>query len=537
MLNLKNVIYHKNHLLKKYFTTQANNDNIFSHLNERKLISNISHNELTNPESKLEILGNNPRLYIGFDPTAHSLHLGNLIGILTSLRFSAYGIEPVLVIGGATGQIGDPSGKSKERPILEKEKINKNIEGIKDNLKSVFENVKYFDDFKTFYKNREENRKVFNKADFSFTKDLPKNSKLKYDLETLIEELKNYPDMLLKNHSMKKSESASQKIDFNYLIVNNEDFYKDISVIDFLREVGTNLRMGPLLSRESIKNRVNSKDGLSLTEFMYQTFQGYDFLKLYERYNVKIQIGGSDQWGNMLAGYELIKKTKNTEVVNMTFPLLTTANGQKFGKSEGNALFLDQKLTSPNDIYQYFIKIQDEDIHKLLSVFTFLDTYEIDDIAAYHKQKPETRTGQKMLAEKMVSLLYSDEVANKTKKSSQIHYVNDNNLDAVYEMIEAVELVEDAFANNMTISKLCNDYKLVKNRTEAKRLIESGSILVNNNKIKSDDILTKGMLMNGQYLIIKVGKTKAKAFKYSQTSSSDEKEQPTRVTLNQRSLA
>jgi tyrosyl-tRNA synthetase len=526
MINLKNVIYHKSLILKKYFSTTRLDDNIFSHLNDRQLVSNISHQNLLRPENNLEILGQNSRMYIGFDPTACSLHLGNLIGILTSLRFAAYGIEPVLVIGGATGQIGDPSGKCKERPLLEKEKINKNIEGITDNLKMVFENMKQFSDYKNFYQSKERCRKLKKSGNmFEFMKDLPKD--LKNHLEVFFDDI-NHSDLVVRN-GMKKREVDYERINFNYHIVNNEDFYKDISVIDFIREVGTNLRMGPLLSRECIKNRVNSKEGLSLTEFMYQTFQGYDFLKLHEKYNVKVQIGGSDQWGNMLAGYELIKKVKNTEVINMTFPLLTTANGQKFGKSEGNALFLNPKLSSCNDIYQYFMKTQDADLEKLFNAFTFLDNSEVEDMLAYHKQMPEKRVGQKMLAEKLVSLIYSEEDVNKTKKAALVHYINTH--ENLQDLCEATELEEEHFTTNMTISKLCNHHKLVKSRSEAKRLIEAGSVLINSIKVKTDDVLSKSMLLNGRFLIVKVGKSKAKAFKYTEHLPEPE---PRSVVINQK---
>jgi tyrosyl-tRNA synthetase len=169
----------------------------------------------------------------------------------------------------------------------------------------------------------------------------------------IFQNIKIDPDLQLNNYITTlnmRGEDRIQEDDITYTILNNFDFYKNLNIIDFMREAGINLRMGPLLSRETVKNRISTKEGLSLTEFMYQAFQGYDFLKLYEKHKVRIQIGGSDQWGNMLAGYELIKKMKNTEVVNMTFPLMTTANGQKFGKSEGNAIFLNPKL-SPYIMY------------------------------------------------------------------------------------------------------------------------------------------------------------------------------------------
>jgi tyrosyl-tRNA synthetase len=323
---------------------------------------------------------------------------------------------------------------------------------------------------------------------------------------------------------------------FDYKIINNLDFYKDLNIIDFLREAGSNLRMGPLLSRETVKNRINTKEGLSLTEFMYQTFQGYDFLKLYEKHNVKIQIGGSDQWGNMLAGYELVKKMKNVEVVNMTFPLMTTASGAKFGKSEGNALFINPKLTPINNIFQYFYNIGDTDLMKMYSVFTFIEKKEIDDIINFHMKEPERRHGQKLLAEKITSMLFSQEEANKCIKNTQAHYFtnnlsskinsinenNENNQEEIFKDCHVTQLNSDCLS--LSISGLCVNQKIFPTKAQCKRLIQSGSLLINNNKVCEDLTINKEMFVGGKYMVLKTGKKNTHIFQINYEEDSKEKE-------------
>jgi tyrosyl-tRNA synthetase len=477
-------------ILSKSFCTIPKNENIFSYLNDRDLICNISNQELLKSDSKLDYLGKHPRVYIGFDPTANSLHLGNLIGILTALRFSAFGIDPVMVIGGATGQIGDPSGKSKERPMLDKDKLEENLEGIRKNLSSVFGSVRGFQDFRNFYLSRNKNEGRVHPA-----------------------------EAIIRNLQMPNN----RHVHIKYFIVNNEEFYRDLSMIDFLRQVGVNLRMGPLLSRDTVKNRINSDDGLSLTEFMYQTFQGYDYLKLFEKYSVKIQIGGSDQWGNMLAGYELIKKIKNTEVINMTFPLMTTATGAKFGKSEGNALYINPDLTPINSIYQYFYNSSDTDLQKLFNAFTFIEKEEITDIMNSHIRNPEARIGQKKLSEKVVGLLYGEDEAEKCRRNTQLYYLSTaENLMDILNECQATEIGLDIFTNNTCLSKLVVENRFVNSKAEVRRLIKTGSVTVNNEKIDSDVILNKEMLYGGKYLLIKCGKKKSFVFKLKQEPLTEE---------------
>lgn len=514
--NSKN--YLKNNFASKRNFCQVNkkaSKNVFSYLNERDLISNISNEELKNENYNLNsLLGENARLYIGFDPTAESLHLGNLVGILNAVRFSAFGIEPVLLLGGATGQIGDPSGKNKERPLLQKEVIDRNLENISNSFSSLFTNMKACADVKNFLK--EINNKENTKYNSNFS--LPMNSRIETNYNT---------------HSMNYSTINTENTKINYKVINNLDFYKDLNVIDFLRNAGCNLRMGSLLSRETVKNRINSKDGLSLTEFMYQAFQGYDYLKLFENFNVRIQIGGSDQWGNMLAGYELIKKIKNTEVVNMTFPLLTTADGCKFGKSEGNALFLNPILTPINSIYQYFYNSSDADLKKLLYAFTFLDKKEIDNLLKIHSLSPEKRIGQKTLAEKLVGLLFSEEEAKKCTRNVEVHYCNFNNInkpeeiDNMLESCQAKEIPDYSFLN-VTLSKFCCDKEIFQSKAQFRRALQAGSIQINDKSIKEDTILTNEFLLNQKYMILKTGKKHTHVFHI--LKESDDSQQSSKET-------
>lgn len=537
-------------------------ENIFSYLNERNSISCISNTQLLNSEIDVSKIFNcsNPRMYIGFDPTASSLHLGNLIGILTGLRFAAFNIEPVFLLGGATGLIGDPTLRTKERDQHDRTQIEENLHAIKDNLLLTINNVEKHPDFKKFFhsknqKSKQVKVKLPNYNETSSTgsdeesigfKNIPYlvnrvhgNTKL-YNNETPYDILKNIA--LTSTNSNRKVNNQSKEVELKYKVVNNIEFYKNLNIIDFLSEVGTNLRMGPLLSRETVKNRLNNKEsGLSLCEFMYQTFQGYDFLKLNEKYNVKIQAGGSDQWGNMLAGYELIKKMKNDDVINVTFPLLTTASGQKFGKSEGNALFLNPKLTPINNIYQYFFNTQDSELENLFYSFTFLEKEEIKDILFSHSKKPEAREAQKILAEKLVGILYSEEEALKCKMNSQVFEitklfnntkdVNQLSKPKITDKAEFSKLISQCSVNKTTndyvkkvvsLSKLCVDHKIIPTRAEFKRLLESGAVYVNNEKINSDLKIEEDILIFKEYIILKIGKKKLNIFQFCEPSTNSE---------------
>jgi tyrosyl-tRNA synthetase len=534
------------HLLKRKvasYNFSSKSENIFSYLQERDLVANISKQDLlSNEESVKALMETSPRMYIGFDPTAESLHLGNLIGIVNAVRFGVFGIEPILLVGGATGQIGDPSGKSKERPLLNKDNVDKNIEGIESTLLNLLKNIEKFPDFKKFCNSRGYSH-AYNHSNSSSSDDDEKLIEMKLKKVNDIFMDKTNPYDISYGSFLKTMEIARKTKDkkerknrvnlshgnnFSYKIVNNNDFYKDLNIIDFLREVGTNLRMGPLLSRDTVKKRMESSEGISLTEFMYQTFQGYDFLKLYEKFNVKIQIGGSDQWGNMLAGSELIKKVKNSEVINLTFPLMTSSTGQKFGKSEGNALFINPQLTPINSIYQYFFNSSDADLDKLFSYFSFLEKSEIDDILSTHKKKPEARMGQKILSEKLVGLLFNEEEAIKCRKNAEVYYKNFSNVKATetntddlelfFKDCQTIKISEDCLAKS-NVSTLCVENKIYNTKSEVRRLIQSGSVFINNSKINDDLLIDKSMFLNGKFLILKIGKKHTHIFQINKTES------------------
>jgi len=568
----------------------SNENNVFKHLSERNLIANISNKDLIdNPKLAKEFLKSNPKMYIGFDPTAESLHLGNLVGIIIALRFASFGINPVFLIGGATGQIGDPSEKNKERPLLDTEKVQNNLNFMNKNIQKIMQSICTFKDFTEFFKSKSKgvsssdssDGEVLNvqkimrsKRNQSFPKEgniddiLFEEAKSKTQNELLLDNFtsklhaqrsllnlnekpsanlvkeqishrKDNQKFLLQQEEIISKENSFENSKMNLLdkkisikcdIIDNMEFYKDLNIIDFLRSVGTSLRMGPMLSRETIKCRINSADGMSLTEFMYQTFQGFDYLKLFELFNVRIQIGGSDQWGNMLAGYELIKKTKNIDVLNVTFPLLTTANGQKFGKSEGNAFFLNEHMTPINNIYQYFYNIQDTDLEKLFYAFTFIEKAEIEDILSFHKIQPEGRTGQKILAEKIISMLYSEDEAVKCKKRCETHYLANKlkaeteklvNIDELFKEMEVIELPHNFLDSKTKISQLCCDFKLLETKAACKRLLESGSLVINDNKVHKDVVLTKDLLLGGKYFVIKTGKKHTHVFSIKNLNKED----------------
>jgi tyrosyl-tRNA synthetase len=302
-------------------------NNLLEILKNRGVLSNV-----TSEEKFLEILSDKPVAYVGFDPTSDSLHLGNYVQVNISNLIRKFGVEVIPVIGGATGSIGDPSGKSSERNLLSNDELKSNVKSISIQLKKI-----YGSDIK---------------------------------------------------------------------IINNFDFYSSMSFLDFLRDVGKNFSINYMLEKESIKNRLES--GISYTEFSYLVLQAYDFYYLNLNQKVNIQIGGSDQYGNITSGLELIrKKNSDTKAVGLTFNLLTNSSGKKFGKSEKGAIFLSKNKTSVYQMYQYFLNIADEDLKKMFCFLTCLDISEIDNIMQKHLQSPRDRLGQKELSKILISTIHS----------------------------------------------------------------------------------------------------------------------------------
>lgn len=382
------------------------------------------------------------KVYCGFDPTADSLHLGNLVGIVALGWFQRFGHTPVAIVGGATGMIGDPSGRANERQFLDEETIANNLIGIRKNLETVLH-------------------------------------------QGLI------PPVLL----------------------NNYDWYKSFSFIDFLRDVGTQFRMGPMLGKESVRKRLESEDGMSFTEFSYQLLQGYDFLYLYQNYGVSIEIGGSDQWGNITAGTDLIRKVLGAPCFGMTFPLLVKSDGQKFGKSEKGAVWLSSEKLSPYEFYQYLYRTTDADVIQLLRMLTYLEMSEIHELSKRMQEPDYTpNTVQKVLAQQVTELVHgknavemAEKVTEAAKPGAQAELDADTLLLLSGEM-PTCELQHQELCGQKLIDLISN-LKLLPSKSEARRMIRNGGVYLNNVKVEDEEAkVTEPDLLNGSVALLALGK-------------------------------
>lgn len=382
------------------------------------------------------------KIYCGFDPTSDSLHLGNLVAIIGLAWFQKYGHTPVALVGGATGLIGDPSGKSHERPLLDQKAIQNNLAGIQKNLEAVL--------------NSSENPPV---------------------------------------------------------IVNNYDWFKEMTFIEFLRDIGKNFRLGPMLAKESVKKRLESEEGMSFTEFSYQLFQAYDFLYLNEKMGVVAQMGGSDQWGNITAGSDLVRRLSGNPVYGITFPLLTTSDGKKFGKSEKGAIWLSAEKCSPFEFYQYLFRTQDADVIKLLRLLTFLEIEEID---AIEKEMQSSgyipNSAQKRLAEEVTLLVHGKEaLATAQKVTEGIKPGSETTLDS--EILEGLssEMPNCSLTLDQVEGSKIADVLLLAglqdSKGQARRLIKNGGVYLNNKKVSDENLTLSGQdLIDGKWLLLAAGK-------------------------------
>jgi tyrosyl-tRNA synthetase len=390
--------------------------------------------------------------YVGFDPTADSLHIGNLVPIMLLAHYQRCGHKPIALVGGATGMIGDPSGKSSERNLLDETTLRHNQEAIKKQLS-------HFLDFES------------------------------------------------------DAENAAE-------MVNNYDWMKDFSFLGFIRDVGKHITVNYMMAKDSVKNRIsgdNSVDGMSFTEFTYQLVQGYDFLHLYRSKNCTLQMGGSDQWGNITTGTELIRRIGNGKGYAITCPLITKSDGSKFGKSEGGNVWLDANRTSPYKFYQYWLNSSDEDAEKYIKIFTFLDKETIDVLVAGHQEAPHQRLLQKRLAEEITTMVHSKEEFENAQKASSILFsksfkediqtLNEQTFLDVFEGVPQVELPMDELENGLDmIGALAAKTNFMASNGEARRALKENAIGVNKIKVKEDYQLSKEDLINGQYLILNKGK-------------------------------
>ena len=412
--------------------------NLIETLTERGFIDSITSDELKD-------LAKQPlKVYCGFDPTADSLHLGNMVGIMGLAWFQRFGHTPLVILGGATGMIGDPSGKTSERQLLDEETLKKNLAGIRQN----FENI------------------------------------------------------------LNTKSSANPPI-----FLNNYDWFKEFSFIQFLRDVGKFFRMGPMLAKESVKGRMTSEEGMSFTEFTYQVLQGYDYLYLYQNYGVKVQLGGSDQWGNITAGTELIRKVTGQQAYGLTFPLLTRSDGQKFGKSEKGAIWLSPEKLSPYEFYQYLIRVADADVIKMMSMLTFM---EMDEIRKYQTMMQQSdyvpNTAQKRLAEEVTRIVHGEEClqtaleVTKAAAPGSKTALNAATLESIAGDMPSHSLRIDDIVNTKLLDLMCH-IQLLSSKSEARRLIRNGGVYLNNDKIDDENFIIKANdLIENRMLLLAVGK-------------------------------
>lgn len=390
--------------------------------------------------------------YVGIDPTADSLHIGHLCGIMILRHFQRCGHKPLALIGGATGMIGDPSGKSQERNLLDEETLRHNQECIKKQLS------KFLD----------------------FESDAPNNAEL----------------------------------------VNNYDWMKDFTFLDFARTVGKHITVNYMMAKDSVQKRLNgeARDGLSFTEFTYQLLQGYDFLYLYEHKNCKLQMGGSDQWGNITTGAELIRRTNGGEVFALTCPLITKADGGKFGKTESGNIWLDRRYTSPYKFYQFWLNVSDADAERYIKIFTALSKEEIDGLVAEQNAAPHLRPLQKRLAKEVTVMVHSEEDYNAAVEASNILFGNATS-DALRRLDEATlldvfngvpqfEVSRDAISAGIKLLDLCTEKASVfPSKGEMRKLIQSGGVSLNKEKVTDIDmIINAEHLLDDKYLLVQKGK-------------------------------
>mgnify|MGYP001261164071 FL=1 len=419
--------------------------NFVSELRWRGMLHDIT------PDTEKFLLNQSVSGYIGFDPSADSLHIGSLVQIMVLIHFQRAGHRPIILLGGATGMIGDPSGKSNERNLLSKEILERNTKSIKKQLE------KYLD--------------------FDSTNPI-----------------------------------AAE-------IVNNYDWMKNFSLIKFSREIGKHITVNYMMSKDSVKKRLqsDSKTGMSFTEFTYQLIQGYDFLHLFKEKQCKIQMGGSDQWGNIVTGVELVRRKESGKVFALTCPLITKSDGSKFGKSEHGNIWLDKKRTSPYRFYQYWLNSSDDDSKKYIKIFTLLSNQEIENLIQKHDESPNLRILQKKIAEEITMMVHSKEDLRKVQKATEILFGKSTTDDLkkidrqifldVFEGVPKVQILKKEIKSGVDIiSALVSIGNFLSSKGEARRAIRENSISVNKNKVDENYYLTEKDLIDNRYILMQKGK-------------------------------
>ena len=388
--------------------------------------------------------------YIGFDPTSDSLHIGSLVQLVILKHFQNYGHKPIVLIGGATGMIGDPSGKSKERNLLSQEIINKNINSLKDQ----FSNFLSFD----------------------------------------------------------SSENSA-------IVLNNFQWTNKLNVIDFFRDFGKSLTVNYMMSKESVKKRLinESKEGMSFTEFTYQLFQAYDFYYLFKKFKCTIQMGGSDQWGNITTGTELIRRKENVKAFAITCPLIKKSDGSKFGKSEGGNIWLDKNKTSVYKFYQYWLNISDEDATTYIKVFTFLSQDEVNELIKEHNKDKAKRLLQNKIADTVTVMVHGENDLKNAISASKVLFgksskedlesLDDNTFNEIFDGVPSSNISKEKLSKGIEVENLlATETNFLKSVSEARRALKENSISINKKRISQNIKITKNDLINGKYTLLQRGR-------------------------------
>nr|WP_321486860.1 tyrosine--tRNA ligase [uncultured Draconibacterium sp.] len=390
--------------------------------------------------------------YVGIDPTADSLHIGHLVSVMMLKHLQIAGHQPIALVGGATGMIGDPSGKSLERNLLDEPTLRHNQECIKAQL------AKFLD--------------------------------------------------------------FESKVDNVALLVNNYDWMKEFSFLDFIRDVGKRITVNYMMAKDSVKKRLSeeSKSGMSFTEFTYQLVQGYDFYHLYNNNNCRLQMGGSDQWGNITTGTELIRRMSGGEAFALTCPLITKADGTKFGKTESGNVWLDPERTSPYAFFQFWLNTSDEDAERYIKIFTLLSKEEIDSLVATHKEAPHARTLQKKLAEEVTTMVHSREEYDMAVEASQILFgkgtadqlrkLTESTFLAVFEGVPQFNISKDELSTGINvIDLLAEKTEIFPSKGELRRTIKGNGLSINKEKINDPELIVNNdFLIGGKYILAQKGK-------------------------------
>ena len=414
--------------------------NLIEELRWRGLVQDIM------PGTEEQLLKERTSGYIGFDPTAESLHIGSLVPILLLVHLQKAGHKPIALVGGATGMVGDPSMKSAERNLLNEEELQKNVAGIKKQLRQFLD----FD-----------------------------------------------------------SDAASSAE-----MVNNYDWFREMNFLQFIRDVGKHITVNYMMSKDSVRKRIEGETGISFTEFTYQLIQGYDFYWLYKNKNCKLQMGGSDQWGNITTGTELVRRKAGGEAFAFTCPLITKADGGKFGKTESGNVWLDPEKTTPYQFYQFWLNASDADAEKWIRIFTFLDKFEISQLIETHQKDEAKRLLQKKLAEQLTIFVHGKEAYLKaidtTEKlfSRQNSPAEDLSLEELESMdgIVHVDFSKEKLSAGIDAISFLTETNIFPSRGEARKMIQNGGVSVNRHKITMDQQISSQQLLHEKYLLVQKGK-------------------------------